>query len=111
MPRNNQSREIFKDDIIGNWTVVSEQPKRVNGKLLWTISCPSNHEVQAEHSSLSFGVAPSICTECARQAASQRAQERIEEKRLAKEIAKELALAALEQLHSAPVAQQEEVNA
>lgn len=64
MTRSKQ-QQITKDDVIcGIWTVVDEAPTRGPKGLMWTIVCPLNHKVQAEHNSLSYGIVPT-CGQCA----------------------------------------------
>ncbi len=106
-----QSRELFKGDIVGAWTIVSESPVRTAKGLMWTCACPQEHHTQIAHHDLQFGVVPTQCTECAEQARVQRAAAKIEERELSKVLAKELAIAALEKLHQpAPVVEQQEVQ-
>ena len=112
--RTTQS-QIFQGTVVGIWTVIADAPVRnARSVLEWTCKCPQGHKAQIEHAVLAYGATPTNCTVCAEQAATQRVAAKIEERELAKVLAKELAIAALEQLHSAPVAQpevQEEANA
>jgi hypothetical protein len=82
-----RQKEIAVGVVIGQWRVVSETPTRGPRGLMWTISCPNNHEVAVEHGRISYGATPTQCAQCVEQAATQRSNERLEEKRLSKEIA------------------------
>jgi len=82
MNRSKQAQQVEYGLQVNGWTVTSEIPTRGAKGLMWTISCTNNHEVQVEHSRLSYGVVPIQCAECIQQAASQRANEKAEERRL-----------------------------
>ena len=98
-----QSREVFQHDQIGNWRVVSEAPVRTNEKLIWTISCPNNHEVQVEHASLSYGVVPMQCAACIEAERVARAAIKADERRLVAKVAAEIRAAQQEKYQAVQI--------
>lgn len=101
-----QSQQVEQGDVIGNWTVVSEQPARntSTGKLEWEIECVEAHRMKAEHSALSYGVVPQQCGQCVQQEINQRIAAKAEEKRVIKSAAAEISAAQRERI----VAQREQ---
>jgi hypothetical protein len=87
--KKDSSTQPVQGDVVGQWRVVSSAPVRTAKGLMWTISCPLNHEVQAEHSALAYAVVPQQCAECVEAERIQRGQERAAEKRLIADAAKE----------------------
>lgn len=84
----NKSLQIAEGTVVGNWKVVSEQPKRnTKGVLEWEIECSEGHHTTATHAALSYSIAPSICTACVQVEREQHAAMKADERRLERELA------------------------